>query len=252
MNASKQMVIIDALNLIRRIEAVIDSEQPQQLINRVIIALEKVIAKFHPEYIAMVWDGNQDQWRKQLYAEYKADRKPMPESLAQLLPQIKLAIKDIGIFNLECPYEADDTIATLALKANQQHLKVTIISTDKGFYQLLTDGIKIWDYFSQQNIGIEAINFDFKVQPHQLLEYWALAGSPGNKIKGVTGIGKKGASDLLNTYPDLKSIYQNVDKLAPALQNKLSAGKQQAKISYLLVKLKTDLTLGISLRELRL
>ncbi len=104
--------------------------------------------------------------------------------------------------------EADDLAATLAVKVAQAGHQATIVSTDKGYCQLLSPTIRIRDLLSQKRwLDAPFIASEFGVTPEQLADYWGLAGISSSKVPGVAGIGPKSAAQLLNEFQDLEGLY---------------------------------------------
>ncbi|QSX32528.1 flap endonuclease Xni [Shewanella avicenniae] len=248
-----RLLIIDGMNLVRRILAAQpDQNDMQALTVRAIAACRKLCQHHQPSHVVVVWDGTQVSWRKQLYPDYKKGRKPMPESLAQGLPSIITELKSKGFNSLQADSEADDVIATLAFKLNQSGGEVIIVSTDKGFAQLNLRAVKQWDYFAHQWLDLDALEQKLGVSRQQLLDFIALSGDSGNKIPGISGIGPKSAAELLRSYRSLANIYNALDKLGSKQAQKLADGREMARLSYKLAKLKTDMTLDVRLSDYRL
>jgi len=255
---TSHLVIIDALNLIRRIDgalrgfsnqSVLDIQQLVEMSNQ---ALARIIRGHRPSHIIEVFDGDGDNWRKQLYPQYKENRKPMAADLANQLPYIQQQWRQLGVYSLLSEHdEADDLIATLAVKMNKSGGKVTIVSTDQGFNQLLKLGINVWDHFSSDWQSSEKVQQKLGIRSEQLLDYWSIVGQSGNKIPGVSGMGPKAAIALLNQYGSLKVAFAAKPSPNDKQLTKLHQGKEQAKLSYRLVKLRSDLVLGINLKDIR-
>lgn len=255
---SSHLVIIDALNLIRRIDGALrgfanqSSLDIDQLVAMSIKALTRIIRGHRPSHIIAVFDGDGDNWRKQLYPQYKENRTPMAADLASQLTYIQQQWRLIGVESLLSEHEeADDLIATLSVKMNDSGGKVTIVSTDQGFTQLLAQGINIWDHFAGEWQSAEKVQQKFGVSCEQLLDYWSIVGQSGNKIPGVSGMGPKAATSLLNQYTSLKLAFATPATATDKQLKKLQLAKEQARLSYQLVKLRTDLTLGINLQDIR-
>ena len=251
------LLIIDALNLIRRIHAV--QQQQNEDIDQQIRAsrdtikqtVRKLLAITAPTHVVAVFDGEHTGWRHQLFPEYKANRKPMPAELQQALSSIQDDLWELKIDSLLTEQdEADDLIATLATKMSTQHQQVTIISTDKGYCQLLNPYIQIRDYFNKRWLDSEFITQQFGVQPQQLCDYWGLTGISSSQLAGVVGVGPKTAKELLNQYPDLDAIYASTD-IKPKLRSKLETDKDSAYVTRRLAQLQTNIALGFNLKELR-
>jgi len=249
------VVIVDALNLIRRIDGALrgfsktEKIDANQLLTLSKQALSKLIKGHRPSHIVAVFDGDGNNWRKQFYADYKANRKPMADDLKQLLPTIIEQWQAQGVCSITPEHdEADDIIATLAHKIVQHKNQCTIISTDSGFWQLIPQGISIWDHFSGQWVHHEQVYKKFEVRPQQLIDYWSIVGQSGNKIPGISGMGPKAALAILSEFGDLKTAFATINPDHKLLV-KLQKNKELAQISYRLVLLKQDIALGINLRN---
>lgn len=247
-----RLLIIDGMNLVRRILAAQPDQQDMQALEgRSLAACRKLCTHHNPTHVVLVWDGNEVSWRKKLYPDYKKDRKPMPESLAQGLPALIKNFAAQGFNSLMAASEADDVIATLATKLSQSGGEAIIVSTDKGFAQLNLNAVKQWDYFGNQWLDIAALEHKLGISQQQLLDFAALSGDSGNKIPGISGIGPKSAAELLRSYRSLANIYNALDKLGSKQAQKLAEGRDMARLSYKLAKLRTDLQLQVRLSDYR-
>ena len=247
-----KFLIIDGLNLVRRIYAAIpDENDMESLKERVTLACTKLLRVHHPSHIAIVWDGDEISWRKQLYPDYKKGRKPMPEPLAQGLRALQEHLATLNIASIYAAAEADDVIATLAVKTAKAQGEAIIVSTDKGFSQLNHPRITQWDHFNQQYLDIAALEQKLGVDRSQFLDLMALAGDSGNKIPGIAGIGPKSAAELLKTFRTLSTLFSSLPNLGAKQAKKLAEGKEMARLSYKLAQLQTDLPLNINLKDFR-
>ncbi|SHH35709.1 flap endonuclease Xni [Ferrimonas marina] len=247
-----RLLLVDALNLVRRIHAAVPEGDGDALCLRCQQALRKALNLHQPSHAILVWDGGHEQsWRRRLYPDYKAQRKPMPEDLAQLLPRLRAEMEATGIRSVQqADVEADDLIGTIAHKVAQHGGQVMILSTDKGFGQLHCDAIGQWDHFAGSAIDADSLQSRVGVAPAQLLDFWALAGDSGNGIPGVPGIGKKTAQKLLSEYGSLAQLFAG-PLPEGKLGEKLAHHQQQARMSYALVRLRRDLQLGLDLKQFR-
>ncbi|QYJ92788.1 flap endonuclease Xni [Shewanella spartinae] len=247
-----RFLIIDGLNLVRRIHAAQPNENDVNgLPERVTSACRKLLSKHNPSHVTLVWDGDAISWRKKLYDDYKKGRKPMPEALSQALPALKQHLAERGFHSIDAIAEADDVIATLASKMVQAKGEAIIVSTDKGFTQLLSPQIQLWDHFNQQSITIEDRERQLGVDRSQFIDFLAMAGDSGNKIPGIPGIGPKSASELLKTFRTLANVYASLDKIGAKQAKKLEEGRSLARLSYKLVQLQTDIPLNTRLANFR-
>jgi protein Xni len=244
------LLIIDALNLIRRIHSV----QGSPCLPTCQRSIEQLYQHTLPTHAVAVFDDKNraNGWRSRLYPAYKEGRKPMPDSLQSELPLLQQAFEQFG---LTCwqqeETEADDLIATLALKVSQHGHQVTIISTDKGYCQLQNEHIQIRDYFQKRWLDRAFIEREFGVLPQQLVDYWGLTGVGSSNISGVAGIGAKSAAELISQFGSLDEIYRRLEEVPVKWRNKLSGDKEAAYLSKRLATLKTDIPLNKNLQQLR-
>lgn len=251
---SIHLVIIDALNLIRRVHsAQPDETDIARTIDTTSRTLQRIIGEADPTHIIAVFDHHlQDRgWRAEVLPGYKAGRKPMPQPLQQGLDQIQQAWWELGIDSLLSEGdEADDLVATLATKVAAHQEKVTIISTDKGYCQLLSPTLQIRDYFQQRWLDAPFIENEFGVKPTQLANYWGLTGISSSQVPGVPGIGPKAAKEILTQYPDIESAYAS-DDLPAKYRKKLDEHIELARVCKQVAGLKTDIELGFNLQDIR-
>lgn len=251
---SIHLVIIDALNLIRRVHsAQPDETDIARTIDTTSRTLQRIIGEADPTHIIAVFDHHlQDRgWRAEVLPGYKAGRKPMPQPLQQGLDQIQQAWWELGIDSLLSEGdEADDLVATLATKVAAHQEKVTIISTDKGYCQLLSPTLQIRDYFQQRWLDAPFIENEFGVKPTQLADYWGLTGISSSQVPGVPGIGPKAAKEILTQYPDIDSAYAS-DDLPAKYRKKLDEHIELARECKQVAGLKTDIELGFNLQDIR-
>ena len=263
---SVHLVLIDGLNLIRRIYAV--QERPFLLNNELaentkqqvlfntqqacVQALQKILDLMKPTHALVVFDSENPCWRYQLFPDYKKGRKKMPDHLANQLTNIQDEFMTLGVDSLTSEQdEADDLIATLAVKVALRGQKVTIISTDKCYLSLLNSNIHVYDYFNRRELDKTYVAEKFNVKPEQLLDLWTLTGDSTNKIPGVSGIGQVTASNLLNEYGSLTAL-QQADNLKQTISTKLEQSKEQINVARQLLKLQQDIPLGFNLKDIRL
>lgn len=253
----KNLLLIDALNLIRRIYAVNEpkhSEHQQAHITaccqRVEQAARSLLKKSAATHAVAVFDGDKS-WRYHFYSKYKENRQPMPESLSSNLDRFATAFTNVGVkcFN-PVHDEADDIIATLATKAAKANVSAVIVSTDKGFLPLISEEIAIYDYFKKSTISLEDIKSRFSVTQNKLEIFWALSGDKTNNIPGVTGVGVKTAQELLAKHSRLDDMLID-DEIKPAIKAKLEAGVENYITSLALVTLRKDIEIGFSLKDIR-
>lgn len=266
------VVLIDALNLIRRINAV--QERPflaknsstaseplsKNTTNQILantqqacsLALDKILSTLNATHALMVFDSDSPCWRYQLFPDYKKGRKKMPDYLANALENIQDAFMLQGVDSLTSTSdEADDLIATLAVKVAVKNKQVTIVSTDKGFLPLIDNNLHVYDYFNRRFLDDTYIEKKFKVNAKQLIDFWMLTGDSTNKIPGVDGIGQVTAASLLQKHQCLSAIL-SADDLSENMNKKLLQASEQFEMTRKLLNLKCDIPLGFSLKDIRL
>jgi DNA polymerase I len=178
--------------------------------------LRKLINDHQPQYIAASFDLAGPTFRDDIVKDYKANRAPMPGDLAQQIPWVHEACEAMGVPILTSQrYEADDVIGTLATKAAAQGFEVAIVTGDKDFFQLVHDGIKVYNP-KEEGTWFDAagVKEKFGVSPEQVVDVLALMGDSIDNIKGVPGIGEKGARDLIATYGDLENLLAHASEVS--------------------------------------
>jgi len=252
------LLIIDAMNLIRRIYAVQEKQHGETdaalhaTETNACNALKKLLRIHQPTHVICVFDSHTPSWRHQLYPGYKQGRKPIPEFLQQHLARLQDLFFDMGIDSLVTDNdEADDLIATLADKMAKRQQKCIIVSTDKGFYQLLNTQIIIYDYFQNNYTDAQRVKNTMQLSVTQLCDYWAITGISGSAIKGVEGIGPKGALTLLQEFGSLDNILKQTADQQNKRLTKVQQGKKEALLSRQLVTLLKNISLGFNLKDLR-
>jgi DNA polymerase-1 len=180
--------------------------------------LRKLLNDHQPQYIAASFDLAGPTFRDEIVSDYKANRAPMPGDLAEQIPLVHEACKAMGVPILTSKrFEADDVIGTLATKAVAQGFEVAIVTGDKDFYQLVHDGIKVYNPKDEGTwYDAAGVKEKFGVTPGQVVDVLALMGDSIDNIKGVPGIGEKGARDLIATYGSLEELLAH----APEVSNK--------------------------------
>lgn len=192
------------------------------------------------DYLVFALDAKGKTFRNEMYPEYKDNRDEAPEDLKKQLPVAIEWIEQMGFPNLTREgYEADDIIATVTKFAREKNLKVRIVSHDKDLYQLIDDGeVVMYDAIKKQEVDEEACIVKFGVHPKDFINFQALLGDSSDNVPGVKGIGKVGASKLINKYHTLEAIYEDIENAGtPRIQNLLLEGKEMAYLSRELVRM---------------
>src|SRR6266850_6017777 len=192
--------------------------------------------------------------RDDLVADYKANRTPMPDELAQQIPMVHAACEALGVPILTSErYEADDVIGTLTMKAAAAGYDVAIVTGDKDFYQLVGNGIKV---FNPRDEGTwydaEGVKEKFGVPPDLVVDVLALMGDTIDNIKGVPGIGEKGARELIATYGSLENLIAHASEVKhKRYREGLLANIDNARQSRELARIRTDVPVEFDAEALR-
>jgi DNA polymerase I len=182
--------------------------QPTNAVYIFVTMLRKLLNEHKPRYIAASFDLPGRTFRDDLVTDYKANRAPMPDELAVQIPMVHAACEALGVPILTSErYEADDVIGTLATKAAASGFNVAIVTLDKDFFQLVHDGIRVYNPRDEGTwYDAAAVREKFGVSPDQVVDVMALMGDTIDNIKGVPGIGDKGARELIATYGTIDNL----------------------------------------------
>src|SRR5688500_410499 len=209
--------------------------------------LRKLIADHKPECIAAAFDLRGPTFRSELRDDYKANRAPMPSDLAEQIEYVHEACEALGVQVLTyAGFEADDVIGTLAARAAAEGRPAVIVTGDKDFFQLVDDerGIRV---FNPKDEGAwfdaEAVKTKFGVAPAQVVGVLALMGDSIDNIKGVPGIGEKGAKDLIGTHGSLDTLLANAGTLTGKKRELLTTYADSARESRTLLRIRADVPL---------
>ncbi|RHW17582.1 DNA polymerase I [Sphingomonas gilva] len=208
-----------------------------------------------PTHLAVILDKSSHTFRNDLYDQYKAHRPPPPEDLIPQFPMIRDATR---AFSLPCieedGLEADDIIACYTQAALAQGWQVTIVSSDKDLMQLMTEpNVDMYDTMNNRRLGPDHVMEKFGVGPDRLGDVLALMGDSVDNVPGVTGVGPKTASKLINEHGDLEGVLTAAPAMKPGkLRDNLIEQAENARLSKVLVTLKCDAPLPEPLDDLAL
>mgnify|MGYP000350388450 FL=1 len=261
---SQKLVLIDGHSILNRaFYGVPDLSNAEGLHTNAIYGflniMFKILEEEKPEYLAVAFDVHAPTFRHQMYQAYKGTRKPMPEELRQQVPVMKEVLKAMHITIMEqAGLEADDILGTLAKKAEQAGLEVSLVSGDRDLLQIATDHIKIRipktkqgrteieDYYAADVLAA------YQVTPLQFIELKALMGDTADNIPGVPKVGEKTAQALMVEYGSLDNIYAHVEEISKkSIRESLIEHKDLADLSKTLATIKTDCELQLDYEQAR-
>lgn len=223
--------------------------------------LKKISDETQPDAVAIAFDRKEPTFRHLEYDGYKAQRKGMPEELAQQMPVLKELLSALGYPLVEQPgFEADDILGTLAKASRKAGAECVIATGDRDSLQLVGDGVTVRlaaTKFGQPQVTVydeQKIREEYGVEPLQLIQIKALQGDSSDNIPGVAGIGPKGAGELIRSFHDIDYIYENLDTLdiKEGMRKKLHAGKESAYLSRRLGTICTDVPMDVNLADYKL
>ena len=216
--------------------------------------LLKLLQDVKPEYLAIAFDRGAPTFRMQMYAGYHANRPRMSDDLSPQVPRLQQSLEEIGIplYGIE-GYEADDLLGSLSLLAKKENVETIIVTGDRDLLQLVDDKVKI--LMPLTGITKTAL-FDEKrveekygIKPSQFIDYKALIGDASDNYPGVTGIGPKGAANLLQKYDTFENIYEHLKEMPEGLSQKLATDAEQAALAYQLATIKRDAPVHLRLKD---
>jgi DNA polymerase I len=228
--------------------------RPTNAVYIFVTMLRKLLNEHKPEYIAASFDLPGRTFRDDLAADYKANRTPMPDELAEQIPMVHAACEALGVKILTSErYEADDVIGTLAVKAADAGFDVAIVTGDKDFFQLVHDGIRVFNPREEGTwYDADGVKEKFGVAPDQVVDVLALMGDTIDNIKGVPGIGEKGARDLIAGHGSLENLIAHAGEIPQKrYREPLLANIESARQSRELARIRTDVPVEFDPEALR-
>jgi len=189
-----------------------------------------------------------------MFADYKANRPPMPDDMAVQIPYIKAVTEGFNLPVIEMQgFEADDLIGSCARDAEKHGFEVVMVTGDKDFIQLITEKSVIWDPMKDLTLDRDSVAKEMGITPEQMVDMLGLAGDSSDNIPGVPGIGPKGAISLLKTFGSIDNLYESLDEVKSAAQReKLAANRDRAFLSRDLARIRTDAPIEFDMASFKL
>ena len=218
-----------------------------------VTTLQKLLDEEAPEALCVTFDRREPTFRHLSYEGYKAQRKGMPEELAQQLPVLKEVLDAMDIPRYELAgYEADDLIGTISRKCEAAGWACVVVTGDKDSLQLITDKTKVklvstrMGQTTTKDMTEEAFREAYGFDPIHIIDLKALMGDASDNIPGVPGVGEKTALDLVRRYQSVEALYAALPGIdaKPGVIKKLQAGEESARMSYRLATIVTDAPLA--------
>jgi DNA polymerase-1 len=207
--------------------------------------LIKLLDEEAPDAMAVAWDRREPTFRSEQYADYKANRESAPDLFTSQLPLIRDVLDAMEIPQVSLAgYEADDVIATLVEHGRSDGYDVVVVTGDRDAFQLSTEDVTV--LYTRRGISdtVHAtpawIAERYGIDPGRYVEYAALRGDTSDNLPGVSGVGEKTAAKLINAYPSLEELYDNLGDQTPKLRENLAAARDQVFLNRTLMTLVRD------------
>jgi DNA polymerase-1 len=218
-----------------------------------VTTLRKLLKDHNPDCIAVAFDEGQETARTAQFEDYKKDRKPMPDDLSVQIPFVYEVLGGFGIPIIRATeWEADDFMGSLACAARDRGYDVVLATSDKDFFQLVGDGIRLYHTGREVLYDAKGVEEVFGLPPTKVVDVMAIWGDAIDNIPGVPGIGEKGAKGLIQQFGSLEAVYEKLDEVSkPAMRKKLEENRDKAFLSRELATIKCDLALDIDFETLK-
>jgi DNA polymerase-1 len=219
-----------------------------------VVNMLRATLKERPEYVAFVVDAPGKTFRDDLYADYKANRPPMPDDLRPQIEPMCRIVEALGLSILRIPgVEADDVIGTLALQGHRDGLQVTISTGDKDFAQLVRPGIELVNTMTGSRMDSDAAVMEkFGVRADQIVDLLALMGDAVDNVPGVEKCGPKTAAKWLAEYQHLDGVMAAAPTMKGKIGENLRAALERLPLNRELVTIRTDVPLEVTAQTLPL
>ena len=225
---------------------------PTNAVYGFIAILQKLLDEQQPDAVCVAFDLKAPTFRHKAYAEYKAQRKGMPEELAVQMPLLKETLDAMGIKRYELEgYEADDILGTAAEKCEKEGWDCVIVTGDKDSLQLITEKTVVCNVKTRMGqtdtvlYTPERFREEYGFAPELMVDLKALMGDTSDNIPGVPGVGEKTAMDIVRRYGCIDDIYAKLDSIdiKEGVRKKLREGEESARSSYWLATIMRDIPL---------
>jgi DNA polymerase I len=227
-------------------------DEPVGAVLGVVNMLLKLLEEHHPEHFAVVFDARGKTFRDDMYAEYKANRPPMPDELSAQIGPVLEVIEALGLPILQLPgVEADDVIGTLACRAAEAGMDTLVSTSDKDMAQLVNERVTLVNTMSGTTLDPAGVVEKFGVPPERIVDWLALVGDTSDNIPGIPKCGPKTATKWLAEFGDLDTLKARADEVGGKIGESLRAHLDQLDLSRELATIRCDLELELAPADLR-
>ncbi len=256
MKANKQLILVDGSSYLYRafhaMPSLSNSQgQPTGAVYGVINMLRRLLKDFQPEYMAMVFDAKGKTFRDDLYAEYKANRPPMPDELREQIAPLYAIVEAMGLpMLIVAGVEADDVIGTLARQATEMGMDCRVSTGDKDMAQLVNQHVTLMNTMDNSTLDPQGVVDKFGIPPERIVDYLTLMGDSVDNIPGVPKVGPKTAVKWLTQYGTLDEIIARAGDITGKVGENLRGALEQLPLSHQLATIKCDVPLDAGPTEL--
>ncbi len=257
-DAPRELFLIDGNSLAYRAffalpESIATSDgRPTNAIFGFASMLVKILTDYGEVPTVVVWDAGMSG-RKEISADYKAQRSSRPDLLKLQWPHLRPLVEAFGYRNISVEgFEADDVIAALATQAQDRGIPVMVVTGDRDAYQLVQDGVRIMTtsrgITDTKVYDTQGVIDRYGIPPEKIPDFIGLKGDTSDNIPGVPGIGDKTASELLQRFGDLETVLASVDQISGAKRKQnLTEHADAARLSKQLATMVRDVPVDIDL-----
>ena len=252
----KTLLLVDGSSyLYRAFHALPDLRNPQGEPTGAIYGVLNMLRRLHKEYpsdySACVFDAKGPTFRDEQYADYKANRAPMPDDLAAQIEPLIETVRAMGWpVLMVAGVEADDVIGTLAREASAQGARTVISTGDKDLSQLVSPDITVINTMSNEKLDEAGVEKKFGVKPAQFLDYLTLVGDAVDNVPGVEKVGPKTAVKWIAQYGSLAGVLANAGEISGVVGDNLRKVVDWLPKARELLTIKIDVALPVKLEAL--
>ena len=226
--------------------------EPTGALHGVLTMINKLVREQPSAHVGVVFDAPGKTFRDEMFAEYKANRPPMPDELRDQVGPLLDAVKCMGLPLLQVQgVEADDVIGTLCREAAAKGHDVLVSTGDKDLAQLVNDKVTLINTMNDSMLDRGAVEAKFDVFPEQIIDYLALVGDSSDNIPGVPKVGAKTAAKWLNQYDSADGIVEHADEIKGKVGESLRDNIEQLRLSQQLATIRLDVDLPVAMGELQ-
>jgi DNA polymerase-1 len=225
--------------------------EPTGALHGILNMINKLVREQPGAKTAVIFDAPGKTFRDEMYAEYKANRPPMPDELRSQVEPILNAIRAMGLpLVIVEGVEADDVIGTLCQAARSEGRSVLVSTGDKDLAQLVDDKVTLVNTMNDTWLDRDAVKARFDVWPEQIIDYLALVGDTSDNVPGVPKVGAKTAAKWLGLYDSVDGIIAHNDEIKGKVGDSLRDNVDQLQLSRQLVTIRLDVELPSSIDDL--